>query len=139
MAVETSQRVQELVAQLHQNNFIDDMTKKWFSQTRDPPRIPIFYTLTKIHKPNPVGRPIISGCEGPTERLSFFVDKLLQPIAQKQKSYLKDTTDFVNFIEKTKVSQDTNQSLLIICTQARSWLDLTVLLTSSLYGVRVTT
>ena len=139
MAVETSQRVQELVAQLHQNNFIDDMTKKWFSQTRDPPRIPIFYTLTKIHKPNPVGRPIISGCEGPTERLSFFVDKLLQPIAQKQKSYLKDTTDFVNFIEKTTVSQDTNQSLLIVCTQARSWLDLTVLLTSSLYGVRVTT
>ena len=139
MAVETSQRVQELVAQLHQNNFIDDMTKKWFSQTRDPPRIPIFYTLTKIHKPNPVGRPIISGCEGPTERLSFFVDKLLQPIAQKQKSYLKETTDFVNFIEKTKVSQDTNQSLLIVCTQARSWLDLTVLLTSSLYGVRVTT
>ena len=139
MAMETSQSVQELVAQLHQNNFIDDMTKKWFSQTRDPPRIPIFYTLTKIHKPNPVGRPIISGCEGPTERLSFFVDKLLQPIAQKQKSYLKDTTDFVNFIEKTKVSQDTNQSLLIVCTQARSWLDLTVLLTSSLYGVRVTT
>ena len=139
MAVETSQRVQELVAQLHQNNFIDDMTKKWFSQTRDPPRIPIFYTLTKIHKPNPVGRPIISGCEGPTERLSFFVDKLLQPIAQKQKSYLKDTTDFVNFIEKTKVSQDTNQSLVIVCTQVRSWLDLTVLLTSSLYGVRVTT
>ena len=35
------------------------------------------------------------------------MDKLLQPIAQKQKSYLKDTTDFVNFIEKTKVSQDT--------------------------------
>ena len=139
MAVETSQRVQELVAQLHQNNFIDNMTKKWFSQTRDPPRIPIFYTLTKIHKPNSVGRPIISGCEGPTERLSFFVDKLLQPIAQKQKSYLKDTTDFVNFIEKTTVSQDTNQSLLIVCTQARSWLDLTVLLTSSLYGVRVTT
>ena len=106
ITVETSQRVHELVAQLHQNNFIDDMTRKWFSQTRDPPRIPIFYTLTKIHKPNPVGRPIISGCEGPTERLSFFVDKLLQPIAQKQKSYLKDTTDFVNFIEKTKVSQD---------------------------------
>ena len=110
-----------------------------FFQTRDPPRIPIFYTVTKIHKPNPVGRPIISGCEGPTERLSFFVDKLLQPIAQKQKSYLKDTTDFVNFIEKTKVSQDTNQSLVIVCTQVRSWLDLTVLLTSSLYGVRVTT
>ena len=55
MTVETSQRVQELVAQLHQNNFIDDMKKNWFSRTQDPPRILIFYTLTKIHKPNPVG------------------------------------------------------------------------------------
>ena len=88
MAVETLQRVNELVTRLHQNNYIDDMTKIWFSQTRNPPRIPIFYTLTKIHKPNPVGRPIISGCEGPTERLSSFVDKLLQPIAKTQPSHL---------------------------------------------------
>ena len=107
MVMGTSQRVNELVTQMHKNNIIDDMTRKWFSQTRNPPRIPIFYTLTKIHKPNPVGRPIISGCEGPTERLSFFVDKLLQPTAQQQRSYLKDTTDFINFIEKTKVSQNT--------------------------------
>ena len=91
----------------YQNNYIDEMTKKWFSQTSNPPRIPIFYTPTKIHKPNPVGRLIILGCEGPTERLSSFVDKLLQPIAQTQKSYLKDTTHFINFIEKTKVSQNT--------------------------------
>ena len=72
-------------------------------QTPTPPRIPVFYTLTKIHKPTPVGRPIISGCDGPTEKLSCFVDKILQPIAQQQKSYLKDTTDFINFIEKTKL------------------------------------
>ena len=55
---------------------------------------------------SPVGRPIVSGCDGPTEKLSSFVDKLLQPIAQQQKSYLKDTTDFVNFIENTKVPVD---------------------------------
>ena len=72
----------------------------------NPPQIPEFYTLTKIHKPSPVGRPIVSGCDGPTEKLSSFVDKLLQPIAQQQKSYLKDTTDFVNFIENTKVPVD---------------------------------
>ena len=77
ITVETSQRVHELVAQLHQNNYIDDMTKKWFSQTCDLLRIPIFYTLTKIHKQNQARRLIISGCEGPTERLLFFVDKLL--------------------------------------------------------------
>ena len=45
----------------------------------------------------PVGRPIISGCDGPTERLSAFVDKLLQPIAKEQESYLKDSTDVINF------------------------------------------
>ena len=83
------------------------MTENWLSLTPNPPRIPVFYTLTKIHKPNPVGRPIISGCEGPTERISPFVDHLLQPIAKTQKSYLKDTTDFLNFIEKTKVAKDT--------------------------------
>ena len=70
------------------------------------PCIPEFYTLTKIHKLSHVGRPIISGCDCPTEKLSSFVDKLLQPIAKQQKSYLKDSTDFINFIEQTKVPSD---------------------------------
>ena len=35
-----------------------------------------------------------------------ILDKILQPIAQKQKSYLKDTTDFVNFIERTTLPKD---------------------------------
>ena len=107
MAFETSQRVKQLINALHDGGHIDDMTKRWLSLTPNPPRIPVFYTLTKIHKPNPVGRPIISGCEGPTERISSFVDHLLQPIAKMQKSYLKDTTDFLNFIEKTRVAKDT--------------------------------
>lgn len=79
------------------------MTAKWLSRTPDPPRIPVFYTLTKIHKPTPVSRPIISGCSGPTERILAFVDHLMQPIAQQQASYLKDTTDFINFIERIKL------------------------------------
>ena len=35
------------------------------------------------------------------------MDSLLQPIAQKQLSYIKDTTDFITFKEKTKMDQDT--------------------------------
>ena len=66
----------------------------------------MFYTLTKIHKPTPVWRPIISGCDGPTERLPSFVDRLLQPIVQKQQSYLKDTTTFINLIETTEVPKN---------------------------------
>ena len=46
------------------------------------------------------------GVSGPTEKLSAFVDKLLQPIAQQRKSYLKDTTDFINFTERTKVPEN---------------------------------
>ena len=53
-------------------------------------------------------RPIISVCDSPTERISSFVDTLLQPaIAQTQPSYIKDITDFINFLERTKIGQDT--------------------------------
>ena len=69
MVKDKQRRMNQIITQLHQGNHIDDMTTKWLSQTPSPPRIPIFYTLTKIHKPKPVGRPIISGCEGPTERI----------------------------------------------------------------------
>ena len=94
MIKETNRRVKQLISELHRGNHIDDMTQRWLCQTPSTHRTPTFYTLTKIHKPIPVGRPIISGCEGPTERLSSFVDKLLQPIAKQQVSYLKDTETF---------------------------------------------
>ena len=89
------------------------MTKKWLSQTPNPPRIPEFYTVTKIHKPTLVGRPIISGCNGPTERISAFVDILLQPVSTSQTSYLKDSTDFINFIEKTNIPQE--EGITTVC------------------------
>ena len=103
MIKDTNRRVQQLISELHCGNHIDDMIQRWLCQTLSTPCTPIFYTLTKIHKPTPVGRPIISGCEGPTERLSLFVDKLIQPILKQQVSYLKDTTDFIYFIERTTV------------------------------------
>ena len=93
-----------MIKSLLQEGYIDDMRAKWLSLTPNPPRIPVFFTLTKIHKPTPVGRPTISGCDGPTERISAFVDHLLQPIAKVQPS---DTTDFINFIEKTKLPPNT--------------------------------
>ena len=103
MVTETLQKAKEIISQLHNDKHIDDMTKKWLFQTPTPPRIPIFYTLTKIHKLKPVERAIIAGCDGPTERISSFVDHLLQPIAMQQNSYIKDTTDFINFVEETLI------------------------------------
>ena len=51
MVRDTFQRVKHLINSLRQAGSIDEMTAKWFNQTPDPPRIPVFYTLTKIHKP----------------------------------------------------------------------------------------
>ena len=86
MVETTTKRAQQtLLSEGH----IDKTTAKWLSLTSDPLRIPAFYTLTKIHKPTPVGRPIISGCSGPTKRISAFVDHLIQLIAQLQASYLE--------------------------------------------------
>ena len=104
MVRDTSQRVKHLINALHQAGCIDEMTVKWFNLTPNPPRSPVFYTLTKIHKPTLVGSQDLS--YGPTERLSSFVDKLLQPIAQIQDSFLKDTTHFIRFIESTRVPRN---------------------------------
>ena len=106
----TAKKVQQLNKSLLSEGHIDKMTAKWLFLTPDPPRIPVFYTLTKIHKPTLAGRPIISGCSGPTERISAFVDHLIQPIAQQQTSYLKDTTDFINFIDRIKLP---NSAILV--------------------------
>ena len=106
MAKETARKTRVIINDLHQGNHIETMTKKWLLQTPNPPRIPVFYTLTKIHKPTLPGRPIILGCDGPTEHLSSFLDHILQPIAQAQKSYLKDITQFINFIEKRIVPKN---------------------------------
>ena len=108
MVEETTRKTRAIIDDLHQGNHIDTMTKKWLLQTVLTHRAYQFpvYTLTKIHKPTLPGRPIISGCDGPTERISSFLDHILQPIAQAKKSYLKDTTQFINFIEKRIVPKN---------------------------------
>ena len=99
MVENTTRKVKQPLKSLLQEGHIDYMTAKWLSLTPNPPRIPIFYTLAKIYKLTPVGRPIISGCDGPTEPISAFVVPLIQAIAQKP----KDTRDFLNFIKSTKL------------------------------------
>ena len=106
MVEETSKKVRKIITELYQKKHIDEMTFKWLSQTPNPPRIPVFNSLTKTHKVNLSSRPIISGCDSPIERISAFVDTLLQPIMKEQQSYIKDTTQFINFIEGTKVPQN---------------------------------
>ncbi len=59
------------------------------------PRTARFYHLPKIHKAGHPGRPIVSSCGAPTERISEFVDHHLKPLVQQTPSYIRDTTDFL--------------------------------------------
>ena len=56
-----------------------------------------FYLLPKIHKMlyNVLVRPVISNSRYYTENISAFLGYHPQPIAQKVKSYIKDTNDFL--------------------------------------------
>ena len=59
-------------------------------------------SLTKIHKGTspPPGRPIVSSTGCPTARLSQFADFFLQPVVTESRSYIKDTTHFINILNE---------------------------------------
>ena len=55
----TAKKAKEIISEPYQRNHMDSMTKKWLLQMPNPPRIPVFYTLAKIHRPKAVGMPFI--------------------------------------------------------------------------------
>ena len=54
------------------------------------PRTSCIYFKPKIHKPNNPGRPIVSACSCPTERISSYLDKVMTPIVKSLPLYIKD-------------------------------------------------
>ena len=64
------------------------------------PRTPVFYFLPKIHKENNPPRPIISGYDSPTDKISEFLTSILNPIAQAQPSYIRDSTHLIQSLVK---------------------------------------
>ena len=87
-----------------------------------------FYGLPKIHKFKEISeqckknentyveisitegmnfRPIVAGPENKTRRLSNFIDILLKPMVKHVKSFIRDSTDFLNHLPKTD-SPDSN-------------------------------
>ena len=68
------------------------------------PKFARFYLLPKIHKRfhDVPGRQVISNCSFYTENISSFLDYHLQLLAQRVKSYIKDTNHFLNKIKKIR-------------------------------------
>ena len=48
---------------------------------------------------NVPGRPVISNCGTPTEKVSEFLDSQLKPVMQSSQSYIKDSGDFIKKIK----------------------------------------
>ena len=89
----------EIISEMSSLDYIGDTEK---TRLREGSRTPCFYGLPKIHKSFskfPPLRPICSGYQSCTARLSEWVDSFFKPAATKTKSYIKDTTDFVIHIE----------------------------------------
>ena len=57
--------------------------------------------LPKIHKRLSAfsGRPVISNCGSPTEKVTEYVDYIFKPIMQDRWSYIKDSGDFIKEIK----------------------------------------
>ena len=49
---------------------------------------------------NVPGRPVLSNCGTPTEKVSEFLDSRLQPIMRKGLSYIKDSGNFISKIKR---------------------------------------
>ena len=67
------------------------------------------YFLSKIHKMLHVsGTPVISNSSTPTEKASEFLDNHLKPIIQNSWSYIRDSGDFIDKINRIEnIPEDT--------------------------------
>jgi hypothetical protein len=92
----------EIADDLLNKGHISEQTHKWARLNVSATRLHRFYTLPKIHKTlvKPPGRPIVSGVNGPTEKLSKLVDSWLQEHMSRLPSYVKDSTHMLETIEE---------------------------------------
>ena len=94
-------------------NFLQTMLEKQEIDSKtfvslDPTgaRTPRFYFLPKIHKKVVKGRPIVSGNNSPTEKISAFVDEHLKGFVKEIPSYVRDTSDFIKKVEAYHTNSD---------------------------------
>ena len=74
-------------------------------------RTPLFYLLPKILKANNPGRPIVSACDSPTEKISLYLESYPKPLTLKVRSYIRDTSDFLQKLKE--LGQIHKDSLLV--------------------------
>ena len=103
---EHRKRVQSLIDDLFAKKEISE--KMFLFLSRGGNRTSVFYMLPKIHKnKTPVpGRPIVSSCDCPTEKISMLIDIILQPFVLHTNSYIRDTSDFLSKVNGIELHPD---------------------------------
>lgn len=84
----------------------DKITRDYLASDEKEVRTQQLYFLKKVHKTPMSIRPIVSGCSGPTEKLSNVVDIILKKGLEVIPAYLRDTKQFIQTIERTKLPKD---------------------------------
>ena len=105
-SLKNREMVQELIPNLFLSKEISEKTFKFLS--KGVHRTSIFYMLPKIHKnklPVP-GRPIVSSCNSPIEKISMMLDLILLPCVLETNSYIWDTSDFLEKISNVELSSN---------------------------------
>ena len=102
---ETASEIETFLTHLYNEKLITSDTFDFLEPSNEV-RTPVFYTLPKLHKEGIPGRPIISGCNSPTEKLSQHLDFYLKPIVRNIPSYTKDTTHFLQVVLDQKEIPD---------------------------------
>ncbi len=106
-------RIIEILDYLKDQKFITFKEYKFLVPPEEP-RGRKLYLIPKIHKHQniwhnsiiPPHRPIVSDCSSDTYNLSVYLDYILSPVSTQHPSYIKDTTDFLNKLNKHKVHPD---------------------------------
>ena len=79
-------RVKDLLQEMSDNGYLQKDMKKYL--TPHNPQTARFYHLPKIHKPNIPGRPSVSSCGAPTERISEYACRPPPPSSHHQDPFL---------------------------------------------------
>ena len=98
-----TEKSDKIFENLKRRGFISEKQLKYFRfDFKNSCNLGKLYFLPKIHKrlSNVPGRPVVSNCGTPTEKVSEFLDNHLQPIMRKGLSYIKDSGDFINKIRR---------------------------------------
>lgn len=101
---DAKREVDKIIVALLHDNYIVEAQYKFL--TRCEPKMPIFYGLPKIHKPNWPLRPIVSQIDSPAYKLNKYLDYLLTTAEKCIPNLLQDTTKFLQIINALPLLND---------------------------------